>query len=377
MSYKLTSATMATLANNNCVLSVAGVPLVLNSVINTGDIVTATLSGDRVFKPRTPDSGVPASNANLSNCEFYFKYKDPTARFFFDYSTVSSDSKSCVLSPFTDNKSSSKTLYITTEQQTIEVSGTNNIYLIDYAKLRQINAERFIYGGGVDPTRQVEFDYGQYILNVLDLPFKVPTEYVLLDDDVYLGSHKTSIRAPSVKSDTIIFEAGEIVIPNIDNNFSDIKDTTCLLHLPFSESVELSADFCVGYTLKVQYRVDCYTGVANILIYSSKSNGIIKSLQVNIGVNIPYSSTSSKGEAVYNTDVSLGGDNGIRKAYLEVIRAEPNLLHGFFTSPITDEGYLLNKKGYVEIDKINLKTSALYNEKTELINILETGVIIK
>ena len=78
-----------------------------------------------------------------------------------------------------------------------------------------------------------------------------------------------------------------------------------------------------------------------------------------------------------NSNIELGGDNGVTKPFIEIVKTELILPDGFYTIPVTDEDKLINHKGYIEVDQIDLKSFANHRERSLVINALKDGVIIK
>ena len=79
---------------------------------------------------------------------------------------------------------------------------------------------------------------------------------------------------------------------------------------------------------------------------------------------------------VYNSNMTLGGDNHVKAPYIEIIQNMPILGNGFFTAPITAESKLNNEKGFIQVENINLNVKATSNEKDMILTALRSGVII-
>ena len=73
----------------------------------------------------------------------------------------------------------------------------------------------------------------------------------------------------------------------------------------------------------------------------------------------------------------MGGDNGVLIPYIEIVRNDAILPNGFFTVPVVDESLISGQSGFIKIDNVELETSALGNEKAQIISLLNSGVIIK
>ena len=148
-----------------------------------------------------------------------------------------------------------------------------------------------------------------------------------------------------------------------------------IIHLPLAPSIVLDLEYVIGQNIQIYYLLDCYTGKATINITSTKVDGIISSTQVDIGVKIPYMANAYT--APENTGVIAGGDNGVKFPYIELVSHDAILPNGFFTVPVVDESLISGQSGFIKIDNVELETSALGNEKAQIISLLNSGVIIK
>lgn len=253
--------------------------------------------------------------------------------------------------------------------QSTTVSGTNNVYQIDSNKLAEINNVRF---SGTPPD---VYDYGQFILSVIELPFSISEDIILEPEKIMLATFETDIEAPKISTDKIIVDLGSITTPS-PNNLLDFKNTTVILHLPRTESIAIEADYVIGETISIKYIIDCYTGMATINISSTKIGGVIHTLQADLGVNIPYAVVAGSAQ-LSNSNIKVGGDNGVRTPYIEVIKNNAVLPYGFFTIPILDESVLLGYEGFTTIEEIKLISKANSYEKDLILSQLNSGVIIK
>lgn len=349
---------------NEVSANVNGAPIVAGSVLRLGDVITAVISGNRHFYTRTE---TPEVSSMYFTCEDFLMGD-------FDYRgfELSNNNQTAVFT-MTDVAGGFvyKFLNISTKIETPSVVGANNVYEIDYEKLTQINKERFTkYAGRDDP-----FDYGQYILSVLEFPFTIPIEVIGGPANIQLADKTLKVSGLKLLDDSITVDMGVITVPEKVGNLLDYVKTKAVLHLPRSPSIVLDLEYVIGQTLGVSYILDVYTGTATINVTSTKLNGVVSSNQVDIGVKVPYMANAySQPE---NTGVVAGGANGVLTPYVEIIRNESTLSNGFFTAPIVDESLIGAQSGFVKIDNVDLICSALSDEKTRIISALSNGVIIK
>ena len=253
--------------------------------------------------------------------------------------------------------------------QVDEVTGSNAIFKITGDELSKINSERFI-----TTIDKPMVDYGINILGVINLPLEIPKEYIQKPEIIKLGEHSTTVTAPKISIDKLFYNFGNIKIPKVENTVG-YGNTKVILHLPLAPSIQLDLDYSIGYAISVEYVISLYNGDTTINIKSSKTDTIVATSSVNLGVDVPYIYNNGKPNAT-NLNVVLGGDNHIRSPFIEIVRNIPILENGFFTSPIIDENILNGERGFIEVEEIELKTSALSYEKNMIINTLKSGVII-
>lgn len=361
--YTVKAEDMTAISDNEIDMKVNGADITTGSVLRLGDVIVAKVSGIRKFYTDTALHGTSINfavffDAEMQWLQFTLSDNDQTATF-----------------TMVDDTSGSGGTYqawnIRTKQETPAVVGTNNVYKIDTNILSSVNKERFVTIAGSDTP----FDYGQYILSVLQFPFDIPADQILTPENIQLANRQLSVTANKLSTDKIKIDLGEIVVPDTYGNMLSFANTNAVIHLPLAPSIVLELEYVIGQTLGVYYLLDCYTGTATINITSTKLAAVISSTQVNIGVRIPYMADSYT--APENTGVVAGGNNGVKIPYIELISHDAILPHGFFTVPVVDETLISGQTGYIKVDNVELETSALGNEKAQIISLLNSGVIIK
>ena len=252
--------------------------------------------------------------------------------------------------------------------------GVNNIYLLNNVKAREIMGKAFQRS---DDDGNIK-DMSEYILNLINVPFKVDNSYVIADSNVKIVDFDTGILGTELNTDTIIVDMGFIDVPKINNDLSDFENVKVVLHLPYVNEIELTPNDVIGYKINIYYWLDVYTGKATINVYSAKTDELIASQKIDLGVSVPFNKTFGKNPSnnEFNS-IKETGYNGVNTAYVEVKKYDLILKDGFFTNPIIDESVLTNVKGYIDVENIQLNVNAMLQEKTEILNLLRQGVIIK
>lgn len=370
--YNIKQIDLDNAAAAHAVLTVGNTPAVLGTPVAIGDVIKATADAGYEFAMIT-NPGIPS--AQIASVYFVetSRYGNKNTSF-----TLSADKKTCT---FTMVENTGEFVYnqikLSSVQLTPDVTGTNNIYKIDKDILAAVNRKRFkiVSDGGTTPNETV-YDYGQFILSVLSLPFAIPEQYVLNDENIILANLDTGVKAPALSSDLIKIDMGSITVNPVNNNLLDYINTVAIMRLPRVDSIAIDLEYVIGKTLNIEYLLDCYTGRATVNIVSSETGETVVSKQVDIGVSVPYINFHNDAQ-LSNDNVEVSGDNGIYTPFIELVKIDTLLSDGMFTIPIIDENELTNQTGFIRVEEINLNSSATRNEKNELISILRNGVIIK
>ena len=365
--YTLTTADISLLAINEVDYKINGVKAIVGSQLRLGDVCIAKVTGDRKFyiEPNNP--------VGTSIRHFWF---DDDSGDLFNLNYALSDNNQTGTFTVIDNSGNISgygvnSFKVSTRIETPSIVGNNNVYKINKDTLTLVNKERFTVIAGSDAP----YDYGQYILSVLQFPFDIPDNIIGGSSAIQLADKTLTANGEKLLDDVIKVDLGTITVPNTHNNMLDFAGTQAIIHLPLAPSIVLELKYVIGQTLGVYYLLDCYTGTATINISSTKIEGVITSTQVNIGVRVPYMADSYT--APENTGVVAGGDNGVKIPYIELISHDAILPHGFFTVPVVDETIINDQTGFIKVDNVELVTGALGNEKAQIISLLNSGVIIK
>ena len=353
---KINSAILGTLSSNGCVMKVNGVQVTLGYVIPIGAEVTIELSGNFVFKS-PPAWGYSDEYGGMGSAKF----------------TLVNNKLASLIQPALADAGSGvlnwATLSVDIIPDGIEISGNNRTYLINEEQLQDINEQRFVSVAGTP------FDYGQFILSLIELPFKLPDSYVTSEDLIKLGKRETSVSAPSITSDKATFDLGAIVIPPPETGL-DITLSTAKLYIPRTPAIELDVTEIMGQILTISLEMDLYSGKGDYLVISTKSNLPIIMQPVDFSLKIPYGAVGNGSIDVSNPSMVIGGDNELLSAYVEISKHEAMLPDNFLATPVEDFGILSGKTGFIKVEEIELQTSATYSERQQILSILGEGAII-
>ena len=256
----------------------------------------------------------------------------------------------------------------------IDVKGSNSVYVVADEDLSKITAARFAQpAGGADNI----VDYGRFILGLIKLPFTVDPSFIVGTEQVLLGPLETGVLADLMNVDRLTYSLGSIVVPGLEGNVLDFADTEAVLHLPYTNPVKLDIDYVVGQTVTVDLLINLYDGTADYNITSTKLGGVVITEKVRLDIGIPFASPDTTPGSSSLTNIDFGVDNGVKTAYIEVLRKGQVLPYGFFTSPVVVESTIGFQTGYVVVEDVNLKVPrATASEIAEIERLLGDGVIL-
>ena len=255
----------------------------------------------------------------------------------------------------------------------IDVTGFNQLYLVDRVILEALSKERFEEGTG-DAVGIV--DIGKYFINILELPFPIKEDIKGNKTSIKIASLQLVTEAIQLLSDSMPIDLGTIFIPSKYNNTYDYINTDVRLHLPFSQTIELDINYSISQTIDITYIIDLYTGDTTINITSTKlDNEIIFNDNIKIGKNIPF--IQKNGDVTGNLSTSNGINNNIFTAFIEVIRNKPHEINSVFNTDMLKQTTLINESGFIGVSNVILNTEASLQEKNNIVSLLKSGVFIK
>lgn len=248
-----------------------------------------------------------------------------------------------------------------------QISTFANLYRVTNDQLNDLSKVRFVTIEGET------VDYGSFISNLYRLPFQLPESTEYEQGSIQLGNYDSKVVADVLMNYVLVVDIGTIHVPEKYHNIYDYKDTTCILHLPYCENVEIPTEYVVNHNLTVEYRIDLYNGTCTANIRSNFLNEVVVSKTFTIGTKIPFiqqktnSVVGEIGEVIHNN---------VKTAFVEVVRNIPYNMDTIFGSETVDFGTLENYDGYIEVSNIILNISATNDEKDEIERLLKNGVFI-
>ena len=341
-------------AANNLVMEVGGVPVVSGQEITSEQVITLKATGNYSI--------------------VFAKFLDVVDLLEYEF-VISPDKKSGTLQlPGTVHFLSSAMVYETELDVPVDVKGSNSVYKIADSDLETITTSRF---QTVTSTGNL-IDYGQFILGFIKIPFEVDPSLIVGSEEVRLGPVRTGVAGQVISRDRLVVPLGSISVPAVDLNSLDYQSTSCKLHLPYANPVSVDVQHVIGETIEIALSINLYDGEAQYTLKGSKFNQVFDTVTCYLDVAIPFANVVGGIPNKNNpSNVSVGVDNGIRTAFIEVERKPREMPEGFFTTAVNVEGVLLGQVGYFEVSNCELKVRATHEELERLRTALRDGVIIK
>lgn len=379
--FKVGSTLMNIAGSNNTIILINGVVADKNTPANEGDTITFKIE-DGIDLIYSPTVYFVNGKVDTSGVKIYTS-GTPITPGLNIYPIVSDDGKTADHIFDSTNIGGFARLKIITELAPPDVSGDapfNNVYSIDLDKFKALNGVRF------QASSDGVVDYGKYITSVLSVPFNLPDDLMLGDDviagdaNVILGDLTTTLNTEILNTDSIVYNLGTISVRSVHHNMLDYLNTDANLHLPYAPMQTLAMEYVVDCDIQITYTLNVYTGDAVVNVDSTNIGTSVvtnvSSTELKLGVDIPYIDGEYFG-SIKNDSYDVGSDNGVRKAYVELVSSTNTLVDGFFTAPVLDEKPLSGTTGYVVVEKINLSVRTVRDDKQEIISLLSQGVIIK
>lgn len=221
-----------------------------------------------------------------------------------------------------------------------------------------------------EETENTRTPITDYISNLYIYPFKIPRSALYGRQVIKCRNREFNI-AEQFNSDVINLSLGNITIDKVHNNALDYVGVNCSLYLPFiSGSIDLDAQKVVGKELNINYMININDGSTTVNITDILTDVIINVSKTQLGSIQPFFDFERVTQKDYTPSQSI---NDIDTAY--IIMEMPNYDQTKPTAII--EGDLINIKGRISVNDVNLKTDAFTNEKIQILSLLSQGVIIK
>lgn len=278
---------------------------------------------------------------------------------------------------------------ITAPEAPSSVIGFNNLYLMDKDTLMEVSREMLVrkrdflvsieQPGGLNYDTHLVTNPHTYIINTIQLPFKVEDKHLINRQRITLGFTTLQPSAPRLDTDKLSIDLGTIVVEPKYNNAYDYKNTDTILHLPYASPIHIDSNYVIGETISVEYLVDAYTGHTTINLRSTfVYDNVFHSQEVYIGNEIPFISMKD-GSTIGGPQESRSlVNNNTPTPYIEVVRNIPYEMDSQYNKDTLETvDNLHGVKGKIYVHNISLKSKSNNMEESLIKTILASGVTIK
>lgn len=255
-----------------------------------------------------------------------------------------------------------------TKQTLVDTGGYVNIYKTNAKEITALSKEIILNTSGSSLSL---LDSTAYIKAYYRIPFNISANNLQPNVNFRLANTKSTTTTTQVTSDTLTFAIGNIKVPEKYNNTFDYQNTTCVLYLPFVDSIKLVPTDVINKTLTVNYIMDMYTGNVTVNVINS-NHDTIYSKDFKLSTDLPFLQVNNLNQTgkIVNTY-----NNAINQAYLLVTRNIP--VKQQFGYPTKEQGQLKNYHGYIECSDIQLNSLADSDDLNIIKGLLQKGVFIK
>lgn len=254
-----------------------------------------------------------------------------------------------------------------------DIAGVNNVYRIGADLVKKFITRKWIDNSNVGNFK----DVNGLIISLLQVPFTIDESLINGTGNIRLGTYDTGEVGEVVIDDKLTINIGSINVSHGANDLTDYNNAKAILNLPYVDAIVLDVDSVIGYKVNVEYILNLYNSMVTVNVYSSKHDDVIISKTIDFNLSVPFGNVEQKPIGSNSNEISFVRDNGIKQAYIEIIKNDVILKNGLFTIPVIDEKILINERGFIKVEEIELKSNASKNEKDDIVNLLNRGVIIK
>lgn len=210
-----------------------------------------------------------------------------------------------------------------------------------------------------------------FLINLMVLPFTIPTEVLGDAQAIKIGSYGTGVQAPVIVDDSIDVDLGNIVVGGLSDSVLDYAAAQYELVLPFFGKVlELDPSQVVGKTINARYVLDAYTGDATVNVFNDASGVPIASTVDRVARAIPFKMFS---EVENKLGDAVQTNNDILQAFIRVTRKEV-VTGGVYDNLVQVNGVIGSSPGYMEVQNVELRGVP---DSDRVKSLLQSGVVIK
>lgn len=256
---------------------------------------------------------------------------------------------------------------ITATKQVVTLSSFIDIFFPTDDNLTELSRKRFY-----DASGEI-MDRAENITALYKLPLPVDSIKAETGKNIMLGTFDTQIQSAYANNWILNINLGAITIPNKYNNVYDWQNVTCILHVPYFNEVVIDKRYSIGQTLTMSLRVNMYTGIAYLSVYSTLTDNVVYDTDKKIGFDVPY--IINQTNAIL-TDTEIPKLETITSCFMEVTYNTPYPNDGILGKQNIFYAKLKDLTGYQVIDDIQLDGNIPQELQERIRTVLQGGIFL-
>lgn len=194
-------------------------------------------------------------------------------------------------------------------------------------------------------------------------------------EELKIGNYTSIAKGNPLTQNRVELDLGSITVNEEYNNVYDYLNTVCTLHLPFFYNIVLEPEYVIGQTISIKFIIDMYTGICNLEVSSTfNNNNVFVHESTKMIQEFPYFNKNSNSTYEALSTIYV---NTIETAFLELKRNIPYYSNDeTFGKETIETNTLEDKKGFIKVNDILLKTSATKEECEEIVTLMKNGITI-
>ena len=213
------------------------------------------------------------------------------------------------------------------------------------------------------------YDANNFINQVYILPFSLPTDLKENVSNIVTGLFKLDTDTVAIKKDHYNLDLGSITIKPKYNNGFDYNVTKCVLHLPFTNLINLDINDILNKTISIKYKVSLLNADTTVNILSN--DNLIFTGKINIGTDLQLFSINSNNITGLLNNVL---QNDVLTPYITITRNKP--INNLVSYETNEHNQLSNYTGFVQTNNSSVSCGT-QEEQQEIENLLNGGIFIK
>ena len=242
-----------------------------------------------------------------------------------------------------------------------------HLYSINQQNITDLSTKDLSYQTSLNGF--ASYDANNFINQVYILPFGLPTDLKENVSNIVTGLFKLDTDTVTIKQDHYDLNLGSITIKPKYNNGFDYNVTKCVLHLPFTNLINLDINDILNKTISIKYKVSLLNADTTVNILSD--DDLIFTGKINIGTDLQLFSINSNNIAGLLNSVL---QNEVLTPYITITRNKP--INNLVSYETNEHNQLNNYTGFIQTNNSSVSCGT-QEEQQEIESLLNGGIYIK